>query len=102
MTVVEKGDRLGADDRSAPAGGANDFGDGWQCEILSATGFVSFFDDFRLAAFRRSSRIDPRTVLAVREQTVAVRIDARRNRGAVDVGRRRINRMMMAKGHAFA
>ncbi len=81
---------------------ANDFGHGGQGEILSATGLVPFPDDVRLAGIERSLRIDPRTIFAVREQTVAVRIDARRDRGAVDVGRRRIDRVMAAEGHAFA
>ena len=43
-----------------------------------------------------------RTVFAVREQIVAVWIDARGDRGAVNVGHRRIDGMMTAKCHAFA
>src|ERR1017187_10038214 len=101
MTILKKGDRLGASDRGAPARGAHDFGDGWQCEIFSAAGFASFLDDFRLAVFKRTLWIDPWTVLAVCEQTGAVRIDTRRERGAVDVGGGRVSRMMMAKGYAF-
>ena len=102
MTVVEKGDRFGAGERRAPAGAAHDFRDGGQCEILAAADLVFFPHDVQFGVFKRSLRIEARAVFAVREQTVAVGIGACRDGGAVDVGRRRIDRVMTTKGHAIA
>ena len=101
MTIMKNGDRLGAGDGRGPAGAANYFGDGRRRDIFSTRDFISFLDDRCITILERVARIDLGTVFAVGEQTVSVGINAGRDSGAIHVGSRGINGVMMAEGDAL-
>src|SRR5947207_12726833 len=98
---MEKGDRFCPDDRGAPVRSANGFSDGGSGDVFSTGDLVRLFDDRPLRIFKWLARVDRRTELAVRQEAVAVRVNARRDGRAVDVRGRDINGVMLLKRHAF-
>ena len=102
LAVVQHDYRFSAGDGDAPAGAANDLSDGRGHEILSAGDFISLLDDGLVAVLERVAWIDLRAVFAVREQAVAVGVDASGDGSPVDVRGGGINGVMLAESDAFS
>lgn len=101
MTIMQKRDRFRADDCSPSSRAVNQLSNGWGREIFSAAKFVGFSDDGGLCVLKGLPRVDSWPEFAIGQKSVAVRVNPGGEGGAVNVGRSRVNGVMLPEGHAF-
>src|SRR5947209_807526 len=95
MSIEQEADGLRGRDRSFPAVAMDEFGNRRSPEILSVIQLVPSPHNTHRFDVDRFFRVDLRSIIVVYENAAAIWINAGVDRGAVNNGRARINRMVV-------
>ena len=101
MAIVEEGNRFRAGDGSLATSRADNLSDRRRRDVFAAGNLVGLLDGRPVGILERFARIDRRTEFAVRQQSIAVWVNAGGHGGAIHVGRSEVDGMMLGKRHAF-
>ena len=100
MSIEQKPNRLRGRDRTFAAAIVDQFSDRWNAEVFSGTQLVCFPHYAHIFDVDRFLRVDLWSIIMIHQDAAAIRINAGVDRGAINNGGARINRVMISKSHS--